>query len=156
MNLVPLLLFLHITGMFAAIIASYGPELVLRLAFRSGQVANVRAVAQAADRLNPFVPILYVIGGLFGLFSAIGFGFDLLAPWLVSAYILFAAAMVTGLYGNRTFALNLGTALATTPDGPLTPEIRRLFSSTGHLALEAFDTLWIPVLVFDMVVKPFS
>jgi hypothetical protein len=156
MDLVHLLLFLHITLIFVAISASYGPELLMRLAYVSGQIATLRGVQLATDRLGPAVPILYLAAGLFGLLTAINFGYDLLAPWLVIAYVLFALAMVTGLLGNRTFAIRLGARLATTPDGPLTPEIRELFSSRGHVALEVFDFFWIPALVFDMVVKPFS
>jgi hypothetical protein len=156
MDLGHLFLFLHISLMFVAITISYGPEVVLRIAYMSGQVAPVRGVHGAGERLGPLTPIAFVVAGLFGLLTAINFGFNLLAPWLVIAYLLFAAAMVTGVFGNRVFVNRLGAILATTPDGPLTPEIRDLFSSTGHRALETYDFLWLPVLVFDMVVKPFS
>ena len=67
-----------------------------------------------------------------------------------------AIAMLTGIFGDRVFSIRLGELLATTPDGPLTPELEALFASTSHLAVSVFNYLWIPVLVFDMVVKPFS
>lgn len=156
MDLVHVFLFLHITLIFFAIIASYGPDIVLRLAFMSGQVATVRGAHVASVRLGPVMPILYVTAGLFGLLTAINFGFDLLAPWLVIAYVLFAIAMLTGIFGDRVFTIRLGELLATAPDGPLTPEIKDLFASTSHRAVTAFNYVWIPVLVFDMVVKPFS
>ena len=103
-----------------------------------------------------FVKRLAIGAGAVGLVAAIGFGYDLLAPWLVIAYVLFAAAMLTGLFGDRVFTLRLAALLATTPDGPVTPELEALFASTSHRAVTAFNYAWIPVLVFDMVVKPFS
>lgn len=156
MDLARLLLFLHITGMFLAIIASYGPDVVLRLAFMSRQVAAIRGAHVASARLGPVMPILYGLAGIFGLVAAISFGYDLLAPWLVIAYVLFAAAMLTGLFGDRVFTLRLGALLAGTPDGRVTPELEALFASTSHRAVTAFNYAWIPVLVFDMVIKPFS
>ena len=156
MDLVHVLLFLHIGLMFFAIIASYGPDILMRFAYVSGQVATIRGVHAASARLGPAVPVLYLSAGLFGLLTAINFGFDLLAPWLIIAYVLFAIAMLTGIFGDRVFSIRLGELLATTPDGPLTAELEALFASTSHLAVSVFNYLWIPVLVFDMVVKPFS
>jgi hypothetical protein len=155
-DLAHVLLVLHISGMFLAILASYGPDLVVRLGYLTGQVAALRGAQLASERIGPLMPILYVIAGIFGLLTAISFGFNLLAPWLLIAYVLFAFAMATGLLGNRVFSMRLGAILATTPDGPVTPEIKALFSSTGHRVLTTADYVWLFAIVFDMVVKPFS
>jgi hypothetical protein len=154
--LTPLLLFVHITVMFAAVMAAFGSGLVMRVAYMTGQVAAIRGVGMASARLGPLIPILFIIGGLFGLFTAISFGVDLLSPWLIIAYVLWALAMVIGVVENAPWGRRMGALLARTPDGPLTPEIVTMFTDTRVVALTVIDYLIVVVLIFDMVVKPFS
>ena len=151
-----LLLFLHITSFFIAVTISYGPLLLLRLAYRTDEVANIRGLALVHSRLGPVTFVMYMLGGIFGGLTAIAFGFDLLAPWLVIAYVAFAAAVLLGVTENRTWPLRLAEVVQRTPDGPITPEIRQLFMNRTTLAVLAFDVAWLFVIVFDMVVKPFS
>lgn len=154
--LTPLLIFAHITAMFLAIMVAFGSALVMRVAYMTGQVAAVRGVGMASARLGPLIPVLFIVGGLLGLFTAISFGQDLLAPWLVIAYVLFAVAMVIGIVENAPWARRLGALLAQTPDGPLTPEIRAMFTDTRVVVLTVVDYLVVVAIIFDMVVKPFS
>ena len=156
MNLTPLLIFLHITVMFAAITVSFGSGLVMRMAYMTGQMAAVRGVGMALARLAPTIPILFIVGGSLGLLAGISFGQNLLAPWLLIAYVLFAGAMLIGMTENRGFAMALGALVARTPDGPLTTEVRAMFSSSRVVALTIVDYLIVVALIFDMVVKPFS
>jgi hypothetical protein len=156
MNLTLLLLFLHITVMFAAITVAFGTGLLGRIAFMTGQVAVVRGVGIASARLGPLIPILFITGGLLGLLTAFSFGFDLLKPWLVIAYVLFAIAMYIGIAENRTWGVKLGQLLATTPDGPLTPELSAMFTDRRVVLVTAIDYIVVAALIFDMVVKPFS
>ena len=79
---------------------------------------------------------------IFGGLTAIAFGFNLLAPWLVIAYVLFAVAVLTGVTENRTWPLRLAEAVKRTPDGPLTPEIRDLFMNRRTLSALAIDIAW--------------
>lgn len=151
-----LLLFLHISLFITAVTVSYGPLILLRLAYRTGDVANLRGIALVHSRLGPATFLLYLFGGIFGALTALAFGFDLLAPWLLIAYAAFAVAMLLGVTENRTWPLRLVEALARTPDGPLTPEIRDLFMNPVTVWVLAIDVVWFPVIVFDMVVKPFS
>jgi hypothetical protein len=85
MSLTPILLFVHISLMFGAVMISLGPALVMRIAERSGQVALVRGVALESKAIGPAIPILFISGGIFGLLTAITVGYNLLAPWLVIA-----------------------------------------------------------------------
>lgn len=156
MNLTPVLIFLHITVMFAAITVGFGGGLVMRVAYMTGQVAAVRGVGMALARLSRWIPILFISGGTLGLLAAISFGQNLLAPWLVIAYVLFATAMVIGVVENAPWGRKLGALLATTPDGPLTPEVRAMFTETRVVALTVVDYLIVVAILFDMVVKPFS
>ena len=47
-------------------------------------------------------------------------------------------------------------AVKRTPDGPLTPEIRDLFMNRRTMSILAIDIAWFFVIIFDMVIKPFS
>lgn len=156
MSLPLLILFVHITAMVVAITVAYGSGLVVRMAYMTGQVAVVRGAGIAASRLAKVIPVLFITGGLFGLFTAIAFGQNLLAPWLVIAYVLFAIAMYIGGVENATWGKRLGQLLATTPDGPLTPELSAMFTDRRVVTLTAIEYLIVAVVIFDMVVKPFS
>jgi hypothetical protein len=151
-----ILLFLHITFFITAITISYGSLLLLRLTYWTGQVGNIRGVVLVTSRLGPLTFSMYMLGGIFGLLTAITFGFDLLAPWLVIAYVAFAIAVFAGVTENRTWPIRLAHALERTPDGPLTPEIHDLFMNRRTLSVLVIDIVWFPVIIFDMVIKPFS
>ncbi|HEX8025904.1 MAG TPA: hypothetical protein VF484_06855 [Candidatus Limnocylindrales bacterium] len=156
MNLIPLWLFLHISVIFTAITVGYGITLVLRLAYMSGQVGILRGAGFAAGKVGPFVPPLFIAGGIFGLLTALATGTDLLAPWLVIAYVLFLLAMAIGIFETAPTGRKLGAILRTAPDGPLPAEVRELFDSQRAKALLVIDVLIPFVFIFDMVVKPFS
>jgi len=150
------LLFLHITTMIGAIIVSFGSGLVMALARRTGQVSAVRGVAAATQPVGRAIPILYVAGGLLGLLTAIAFGYNLLAPWLVIAYLGWLVLMAVGVAVNRTFAISLDVLLQRTPDGPLSSEIAQLFLEPRVRAATVIDYVVLVAILFDMVVKPFS
>ena len=156
MSLGTLTLWLHITSMFTAITISYGPNLLAELAYRSGRVETLRGVAMASGRLGPFIPVAYVTGGIFGLLTAINFGFNLLAPWLVIAYLLFAFAMVSGIGFNAKFGPRVLAATADVPNGPLPPAASALFTDSTYRILTTLDYVVLVAFLFDMVVKPFS
>jgi uncharacterized membrane protein len=151
-----LTLWLHITTMFAAVTISFGPSVVVQAAYRSGQVAMLRGVVRVIQPIERVIPVFFVVGGLFGLWTAINFGYSLLAPWLVIAYILFATVMVTGITFNRTFSARVEAATADVPDGQLTPAIRALFTDPRYRFVTVLDTVAVIAILFDMVVKPFS
>jgi hypothetical protein len=156
MSVALLLLFLHIAVMFAAISVALGTNLFFRVAYMSGQVAAVRGVAMVAQRAGPLIPILFVVGGLLGLLTAINFGLNLLAPWLVIAYLLWVVAMILGFTGSRAFGPKIGKALATAPDGPITPELQAVVSEQRYRLESTLEYLIIVAVIFDMVVKPFN
>jgi hypothetical protein len=156
MNLTPLLIFLHITTMFAAITVGFGSGFLMRIAYMTGQVAAVRGLGMVSARVGPLIPILFITGGIFGLLTAISFGLNLLAPWLVIAYVLFAIAMYIGAVENRKWGEQMGQLLRTAPDGPVTPEIAAMFDDPRVRLLTIVDYAIVVVIIFDMVVKPFS
>jgi uncharacterized membrane protein len=156
MSLTPILLFGHISLMFAAVAVSFGPSLLMQIAERSGQTALVRGVTLASKPVGVAIPILYVSGGIFGLLTAINVGYNLLAPWLVIAYVLFLIAMITGAGINRTFLLRLAPLVKDAPDGELTEPVRALFAEPRYRLVNILDYVVILALIYDMVAKPFS
>lgn len=156
MSLGTLTLWLHITAMVTAVTLSYGPAFLADRAYRTGQVAALRGVAVAAQPVGALIPVFYVVGGLLGLWTAINFGYNLLAPWLVIAYVLFAIAMTTGFTFNRNFTPRIIEATAAAPNGPLTPSVTALFTDTRYRLVTVIDYIVVLALLFDMVVKPFS
>jgi len=156
-DLIHLWLFLHIAVIFTAITVGYGVTLMLRIAYMSGQVGIMRGVGYAAGKVGPLIPILFIAGGLFGLLTALATGTDLLAPWLVIAYVLFVIAMLIGIFENAATGRKLGPLLmAADVSQPLPAAVRELFDSPRARYLLVIDVLIPFLFVFDMVVKPFS
>ena len=122
----------------------------------TGQVAALRGVGMAVVRLGPEIPILFMAGGVLGLLTAVDFGFDVLSPWLLIAYVLFTGAMLIGVFEDRPRGIRMGSLLAQTPDGPLTPELRAMFTGPRVVAFAIANYVVIGAIIFDMVVKPFS
>ena len=153
-----LLLFLHITTMFAAVAVGYGITTFVWIAYKTGQVTALKGVGMASARLSRFIPVLFISGGLFGLLAAITgpYSANLLAPWLVIAYLLFIVAMLIGARINEPWGKRLGMALRTVPDGPIPPEIDAFFTDRRMNWITVVDYLVVVVLIYDMVVKPFS
>lgn len=151
-----LLLFAHITLMITGVGLALGTTLLLQMAYLTGQVGAIRGVATAGGRMGGLIPILFLGGGVFGLLTAVSFGFSLTTPWLVIAYVLFAVATYLGAVADTAWARKVVTALGTTPDGPLTPEIRSLFADRRHIAVSVLSYSIFVLILFDMVVKPLS
>ncbi len=151
-----LLVFGHIVLVFSAVSASYGPLLLLALAIRSGKVETVRGVTAAAGPLTKTIPILYVAGGFLGLCAAINIGFNLLAPWLLIAYVLFAFLTIIGAAFVGPWAERIGALAASAPDGQFTPKLIAVIDDSRIRSIRVLDFALVVALVFDMVVKPFS
>ncbi len=151
-----LLLFAHISLMFTGVTVAWGPLIPVRVAYQTGQVAPVRATATMAVKLGRVIPAFYMTGGLFGLLNAIAFGYNLVAPWLVIAYVLFAVATVIGIRWTGPTVERIAELAKGAPDGPIPASLRELFSSTRSVVLTTVDIGLVFVLVLDMVVKPFS
>ena len=136
MSLGLLLVFFHLAFMFTAVSLSYGSQLLLLFAIRSNRAENVRSVTGATQMVGTVVPPLFVIGGLFGLAAAWVFGYPLLAPWLVIAYLAFAVLAVSGVRLTGPNYDRLRAATANSETGPLSPATRAV---TDGIAFRACD-----------------
>src|SRR6476660_9732294 len=108
--------------MFAAVAVSYGGVFFFIVALRSGNTQPVRAMTSTAKQTARVIPILYVGGGVFGLLAAIIAGYNLLAPWLIIAYVLFVALNIEGAVFTGPAIQKIGEVVSTAPDGPLPAE----------------------------------
>ena len=156
MSLGLLLLFGHITAMVSAVTIAYGPGLLLELATRTGQPGLIRGVVLATKPVEPFIPVLFVTGGVLGLATALNFGTNLLAPWLVIAYALWLVAMVTGAGIHAPYHRRLEKLFSTAPEGSMSPELVAAIADPRERLAATLDYVIVVSILFDMVVKPFS
>lgn len=140
-----LFVFLHIATMFAAVAIALGPEWLMHRAARSVDVPTIRGVFGMSQPLAKVIPAVFILGLIFGLIAVFTGGFDPFAPWLLLAYVLFIAAMVTGgvvsgPWQTRVYELALKSAVE---------------SPSQELAA-AFHERRARAAIFDMVIKPLS
>lgn len=149
--------FLHIACMFGAFALAVGGGFVSHYVIRTGDIPAIRRVLPAWDRLGNLIGIpMFFLGIGFGFVTAVTTGFDLLAPWLVIAYVLVVAILVNGLAVYDPQVKRLIAAAAASPDKEPSPELRALIRSPRtKLAFGSEVALWVAI-IFTMVVKPFS
>jgi uncharacterized membrane protein len=151
---VPIFVFLHVLVMFFAVMAGYGPGLMMLVATRSGNVRALREVTRIGVALAPLTGIAFVLGAALGVVAIFVHGFNPLAGWLVIAYILFAiTALIANIFTTPWMKRVLATA-ETSGDESLSPELAALVNSPRNRAILAIDALVIVALIADMVLKP--
>ena len=151
-----LLVFLHIATMFAAVALTYGPETIILFSFRADNSSALRGILIATRPLARLVPMLFGLGGILGLLAAIVSGYNLLAPWLLIAYAVFIVLTLVGVGLTTPNLEALGAAVADVPDGPLPPAAVAVARSTRFRVAVVLDFVLLAVVIYDMVVKPFS
>ncbi|MDQ2934186.1 MAG: DUF2269 family protein [Chloroflexota bacterium] len=142
--------------MFAAVATALGPELLLLGIGRSGDVHAIRAGYSLGHSLGRAIPILFVIGLVFGLLTVWTGGFNFFAPWLLIAYALFVVATVIGARIVAPHIARVAELAAQSPDDAPSPELVAALANRRADRLFALDVIIIIAFVFDMVVKPFS
>jgi len=145
-----LILFLHIATMFIVIALHSGPQILLYAATRSRRPTVVAAIADVYARTGRAVPPLGILGGLFGLSAGLVLGLDLLAPWLLIAYGLFALIVLFGGIVSVPYIARLGAA-ARAGDARYDDLAGRRFT-----VIVLVDALIYASIVADMVLKPFG
>lgn len=143
----------HVGSMFVATALAVGPIVILVLILRTGDVATIRRAFRFAEPLSRAGGVMYGLGVVFGILTAVNGSVDLTAGWLLMAYGLLALLIVTNLYADRWMARVHAAAGASTDLEP-SPELdrwRRSPRPVWSLAAAIAITL---ALVFVMVVKP--
>jgi uncharacterized membrane protein len=144
-----LLLYLHILTMFAAVAMAAGSSILVLLADRRGDRRLVASITGLP--LDRVIPPLYISGGLFGILTAVAFGYSLVTAWLLIAYTLFAALMLLGIVYSGPL---MGRVHAIASDQEADPhafaEVMQRFRLDTAVSLAG-----IALIVADMVFKPF-
>ncbi len=144
------LLYLHILTMFTAVSLAAGSSIFVLIAARRRDRAAVAALTRLP--IDRMVPPLYIVGGLFGLATALVFGYDLLAPWLIIAYLIFAGLAALGIvYSGPLMGRVHAVASDEAADAQAFGDVIRRFQLDAVLSLGG-----IAIIVADMVFKPFS
>jgi len=144
------LLYLHILAMFTAVTVVMGAGILVLIGARGGERAVVAAITSLP--IPRLAGPLYAVGGLFGLATAFVFGYNLLAPWLIIAYVLFAILTVVGIRVSGPI-FERTHAVASDP----TASSEQFVQTMSRFRMDALLTLvGIALIIADMVFKPFS
>lgn len=146
--LYPIFVVLHVVTMFIVVALHSGPQILVFVAARTGQLSAVAGIAGMYARSGRAVPPLGLAGAFFGFGAALTGGYDLLAPWLLLAYGLFGALIVYGGFVSAPFVMRLSDAVLYD-----CPELDALLGRRLTVIL-AIDALIYVLIIADMVVKP--
>lgn len=150
-----LLVFLHITVLFAAVAISQGPAFMLYRAMRRDDVAGIRAIGTQFSALAPTTGMLFGVGVVIGVIAVFVGDWDPLAPWLLIAYALTVASMLTPRLVVVPRLAQVGAAAAESPLDAPSPELRSAIASATR-PIYWLDAAILVLFLIDMVVKPFS
>ena len=151
-QLVPFTKFGHIAAMFIAASVTVGGDLLFLRIASDGNAATTARLGHAIRRRGPLTKYIYEIGILFGLITALLGGFNLLAPWLIGAYLVIAALVyVSGWIAAPAYTKIL--EVAGTGDDEA---VKQTLASTRYPRAAQVTTLLFLLAVFLMVVKPFA
>jgi hypothetical protein len=148
--------YLHILSMFLAVALVVGPDLLLYRTARSGEVRAIRTVFGLARPLSLAVPVAFALGLLFGFLAVFAGGFDLFAPWLVIAYVVFAIGALAGAAVVAPWQRKVAAAAATSPEGAPSPALAALLRDRKPTYAMLIDFVTVVGTLFAMVMKPFS
>lgn len=151
-----ILKFLHIAFVFSGIALIYGTEILLHRIGHSGDTRAIRTSFAMAKPVATAAPAIFWIGVAFGITAGVVNGYNLLAPWLLAAYVLVAVLLVGGLAVTVPWMNRVGALAAAAPDGAPGPELMAVLHDRRVTVL-----LWLSVvvdvaIVALMVFKPGS
>ena len=156
MSAVILLKFLHIAAMFAAVGVSIGTDLMAHRIADTGDVRSIRTFFAQARQIVKLMPLLFLSGLVLGLVTAWTGSLNLLAPWLVIAYILFALTLALHATIGAAWFRRMEALAIASPDGHASAELLATTHAPGARFLLPYTMIMIVIFVFLMVVKPLS
>lgn len=146
--------FLHIAFIFGGIALIYGTEILLHRIGRSGDTRAIRTAFGMAKPVAAVGPAIFWIGVAFGLAAAVINGYNLLAPWLVGAYVLVAALLVAGVAVTVPWLNRVGALADAAPDGAASPELTAALHDRSATVLMYASIVVDVAIVALMVFKP--
>jgi hypothetical protein len=148
--------FLHIATMVTAVTLALGPAVIGDAMVAAGDVAGTRAFMGRMGFFERAIPALFVAGAVFGLLAAATIGFNLLAPWLVIAYALFASTMAIQMGIGARWRRRLGATLAAVGPVAVSAELAEVGTEAAGRIAYWYTAAATVLIIFDMVAKPFS
>jgi hypothetical protein len=152
---VRIFVFLHVLTMFFAIAISGGVELFLMRIAQTRDAHTIRTVFELHQKLVRFVPVIFMLGLAFGVIAIFVNDFNPFAPWLLLAYPLFVAGILTGALGVGPWADGVIAASRAAGEGASAELEAAVTSSRGRNALILFWAI-AAAIIFVMVMKPLS
>jgi hypothetical protein len=148
--------FLHILCMFAATSIFVGQGAMAAAIESSGDVRAIRRAARVETSMSPIGGTLFLLGIGFGVATAIGGDIDLTEGWLLTAYGLVAAILLTGILYHAPRGKRLEALADASPEDEPSAELRAFLAEPSVRVTAVVDlALWIGV-IYTMVAKPFS
>ena len=148
---------LHILSMFAMVTLEIGLETLFAAAISRRDVGALAAIYRLEKRLRagPIAIGSFVAGIIFGLLTAATGGFDFLDGWLIAAYVLVGAFLVTAtMFLNPALRFGQAAMDAEAAGGP-TDALAREMGTSRVLLWYVVDVGLVVAIITDMVLKPF-
>jgi len=149
---------LHILSMFSVVTMEIGAEFLFAFAIARRDVRGLATVHRILEqaRLGPISIAVFIAGIVFGLLTALTGGLDLLAGWLIAAYVLVAVILVGGsrLWPKVLLPLGAKAVEAEAGQRPVEDVVRDMAASRAVWWHVGMATLFV-LIILDMVLKPF-
>ena len=148
--------FLHIAAMFGAVMVTAGGALMATWAIRRRDLEALRTYFRMAPRIDVLGGLLFLAGIVLGVINALVIGWDLLASWLIAAYVLVVLIIIVGgVMGPYLARVKAALAASDELDRDqvsegLEAQLSRPNATIGSVAL----ILLIVAVIYDMVFKP--
>ena len=148
---------LHVLSMVTMITVFIGAELFYAAAIWRRDVHALAFIQRTLERAGlGLIAIGALIAGIiFGLMTVATGGFDVVAGWLIAAYVLVAAFLVNAfLLGDRIVRVGKAAIEAEQGARPMETVLGDLAANRGVIFV-AVNTVIFGLIVIDMVLKPF-
>ena len=149
---------LHILCMFGAVTLLVGESLVYARAIWRSDVPGLASVHRLVGGRPVFAAALFMAGILFGLLTAVTGGFDVLAGWLIAAYVLVVVLLALNASPWVQRLPRLGAEAADAAAGRRPPEdviAAMVAMRPSTMIVVGLNVALFVAIILDMVLKPF-
>ena len=148
---------LHILSMFTAVTLLIGVPIFVALAIWQRDVRGLAAVYRLARRPgNTVIGGVFLLAGVvFGLLTAATGGFDFFAGWLIAAYVMVAALILTNLLPVKQRVRQVAEEALEAEAGKRPVDDVARDMATAPIWIFTIDVALFAAIIADMVLKPF-
>jgi len=148
---------LHVLSMFTPVTLLEGVPTFMALAIWQRDVRGAAAVFRLARRPgNTMIGGVFLLAGIvFGLLTAATGGLDFFAGWLIAAYVLVAALILSNLLPAKRRLRQIAEEAVEAEAGQRSGDEVVRDMATAPLWFVYLDVALLALIVADMVLKPF-